>query len=67
MIIRVPDNLSDYYNFPLCLKKEAKVEKVSIINMNTKLDSNTNDKNSNKNKDNSGFDEILETELKKYR
>ena len=67
MNIRIPDNTTDYYNFPLCLKKDAKVESVHVTSMNTNLGSSTSHYSSSKRKDNSGFEEILNTEIKKYR
>lgn len=66
-MIRIPDGVSYYYDFPLSLKKEAKVEAVQIASMNANLDRNTSSNNLNNNKNNSGFEEILQTELKKYR
>ena len=67
MIIRIPENFTDYYNFPFCLNKEAKVESVYITSMNPKLHSNSDINNMNNNKIDDGFAEILETEIKKYR
>ena len=67
MIVRIPESAIDYFNFPISLQKEAKVEKVQITSMNTKLDGNTSWDNLNNQKSNSGFDEVLENELKKYR
>ena len=67
MIIRIPESAIDYFNFPLSLQKEAKVEKVQIASMNTNFSNNQSDDNMNKQESNHGFQEVLNTELKKYR
>lgn len=66
-MIRIPDGATYYYNFPLSLKREARVEKVEAASMNTDLDRNTSSDNLNNQKSNIGFQEVLQTEIKKYR
>lgn len=67
MIIHIPDSSTTYYYSPFTLKKDAKVEAVQVTSMNTNLNRNTSSNNLNNHKSEGGFEEILQTEIKKYR
>lgn len=67
MIIRIPDSSTTYYYSPFNLKKDAKVEAVQVTSMNTKFGNDTSSNNLNNHKTDGGFEEILQTEIKKYR
>ena len=67
-MLRIPDNISDYFAYQLKLSKNKKVENVTLDKLDICLKENSNFKDSNKHdKQPDDFQKIFELEIKKYR
>jgi hypothetical protein len=67
-MLRIADNIGDYYAYQLKISRDKKVEKVGLNRLEVKFGSDTNNQsfNNHNNKPNN-FKEVFDTEIKKYR
>lgn len=66
-MLRIPDNLGDYYAYQLKLVRDKKVKSVNLERLDIRLGNNTNNSFNKHNRNSNSFSEIFEEETKKYR